>query len=151
MKMPEIRQEGDYMRNRKKMKKLICLLMSVGMVFSGNTFTGYSAQAETLDEITLMEESAPVSAQEEIGEAISFEEAENVSNDSLLGEEDALFIEDIGNGLSDVDVMDDTLFVDVTAAAPEADSIDDVNGFENADDYGYIEHSDEFEEPESIR
>ena len=73
------------MRNRKKMKKLICLLMSVGMVFSGNTFTGYSAQTETLDEITLIEDTAPVSAQEEVGEAISFEDAENVSNGSLLG------------------------------------------------------------------
>ena len=46
--------------------------------------------------------------------------------------------------------MDDILFVDETAADPAADSIEDVNGFESADDYGYIEYSDEFEELESI-
>ena len=95
------------MKNGNGMKKLVCILMSVGMVFSGNTFTGYSAQAETLDEITLMEDSVPVFVSGEVGEAISFEEAENASDDSLFGEEDALFIEEPGDGLPDADVMDD--------------------------------------------
>ena len=58
------------MRNREKMRKLVCLLMSVGMVFSGNTFSGYSAQAETVDVMVseeaaaaeMLEEDAPVSS-----------------------------------------------------------------------------------------
>lgn len=138
------------MKNGNGMKKLVCILMSVGMVFSGNTFTGYSAQAETLDEITLMEDSVPVFVSGEVGEAISFEEAENASDDSLFGEEDALFIEEPGDGLPDADVMDDAFFVDETLSDPAADSIEDENGFENTDDYEYIEYSDEFEELESI-
>ena len=115
------------MRNWKKMKKLVCLLMSVGMVFSGNTFTGYSAQAETLDEITLLEDSVPVFVSGEVGK-------------------EDFFTEDVGDGLPDADVTDDILFVDETLTDPATDSIEDVNSFENADDHEYIEYSDEFEE-----
>ncbi|MBQ4251805.1 MAG: hypothetical protein II704_02030, partial [Erysipelotrichaceae bacterium] len=147
------------MRNREKMRKLVCLLMSVGMVFSGNTFSGYSAQAETVDVMVseeaaaaeMLEEDAPVSSAVMYAEDKDVVFPEEGDYASPIGEEgdDISLLPDIDSSLYDPVANEDILFMDETLTDPD-DISELLTDDEDPYDYSEFEDFEGDEEPEDI-